>query len=162
MNYIDEISKFVSYNELKELIKDEEFVPVDFPTNIHQQLSKREKKVLDKNLQVSKYWVCIRGVYIPKKMISSVHVQYLERIGNPPLRFMTIENATVHLGYFALLTPNYKVGHFAIATRSIARYLREGKDIPTLKKPYSKWKEYYDLYKTVETKEDFIQFITSE
>ncbi len=70
------VKKFISFSELKGLVENEIFAPLDLLPSVRNIASKSAIKEFEKGLLVSQNWIYANNVMIPKKMIVSISVRY--------------------------------------------------------------------------------------
>ena len=70
---MDAVRSYIVYKELKELLKDEQFILFGFPQDIVQVLREYHVQVKYYEIKCSQSWVYAEGVYIPKQMIRGTY-----------------------------------------------------------------------------------------
>ncbi len=143
------VKKFISYSELKELVKDEVFVSASLPYKIKKDLSKSAIKRYENNFLVSKNWVYADKVMIPKKMIVSVKASFSDNVDTFYLELVnkgSFEFAVVRCG-------NKETKKY------LTKYFSENTKISGIKN-ITDANEYINMFKqSVRTKDDFLRFI---
>ena len=142
---MDAVGNYIDYKDLKELLKDEGFVPFEFPQDIVDILRQYRVKAKHYEIQFSENWVYVRGVYIPKKMIIGTYAREFVNNHLDEMRFELVNECTISFGCF----------HRCCGIPEA--YFNKGIEIPNIKQRIGyrtkKFKE------TVKTKEDFINFL---
>ncbi len=139
------VTRYIEYKDLKDLLKDEEFVPFEFPQDIVQIL--REYHIRDKHykIQFSQNWIYADGVYITKKMFWGTWASEVGYNRVHKIMFELIENERIIFGYF----------HRCCGIPEAC--FDKGIEIPSIKnrKRCSK-KKFKNI---VKTKEEFLKFL---
>ena len=145
---MDAVGDYIDYKDLKELLKDEEFVPFEFPQDIVDILRQYRVKAKHYEIQFSENWVYARGVYIPKKMIIDTYAREFVNNHLDEMHFELVNEYKISFGYF----------HRCCGIPEA--YFNKAIEIPNIKQRMGyrtkKFKE------TVKTKEDFLEFLNDD
>lgn len=145
------VTQYITFRDLKELLRYEEFIPFDFPEDIVTYLRINKVKSNQYDIRISQNWVCAKGVYIPKKMI----VGTCERVGV----YNRLDENSFHL----INGDDIPFGFFHHCCGIVTSYFNRGIEIPTIKtiknkKTYCKEK----FVSTVKGKDSFIVFLEDD
>ncbi len=145
------VNKFITFNELKDCICNESFIPVDLPSYIIKTIKKSTYKNFSKSLLISENWVYADKVMIPKKMIVAVGSRPLKICYTPP-----------HFSIMYFLLANgrkYEFGDTSYDAELLTEYLNKGKEINNIKYITHSDKYIENFKNKIKTKEEFLKFI---
>ncbi len=143
------VKKYISFPQLKELVKDEVFLPVDLPVSIKKHFSKSELKSFNKGFLVSENWVYVNNVLIPKKMIVSIKKSFLGRRDTFSLSLVNNANYEFAIVY----CENDKT------TKKLITYFSRNIQISNMRNIDNCDKYIEEFKNAVHTNEDFIKYI---
>ncbi len=150
------VHKYITFSELKDLLKDEVFKPVDFPNIVLKILSKSKLKSFNKEFLISDNWVCINKMMIPKKMISSIRaraVRYYATSNSDTISNLDITCIDLLNG------KSYEFGPLYQESKKLINYLNKGNEIANLRDTKDKVERINNFKKEIITKEQFLEFI---
>lgn len=150
------VRKYITFNDLKELLKNEEFIPIEFPEYVKATFPKKRISLgwnLKYDLQLSEKWVCAQGVYIPKKIIIDIYNSLMIG-GAPTIAFCTTIDEYVD---------KYEIGLFPAVYIDVMRYFKLGNEIPNLKKGEKTRENFIKKFKEeIQTREAFLSFLQND
>ncbi len=143
------VKKYLSLSQLRELVRDETFVPLRLPAKFKNKLSKGDFKEYEKELLVSKNWICANNILIPKKMIVSVTASHEENLDI--LYCKLVSQSTYEFACFRRNRQN--------SERDYIEYFSNNKEFSNISNIANIAEYTEEFAKKVHTSEEFLKFI---
>ncbi len=146
------VHKYITFSDLRELVKDEVFEPVELPLRIQRKHPKRNIKAFKRDFLVSENWVYANKVMIPKNMIVAVRPSFYRKLDI--FYFTLVDKSDYEFATFSSSGNESKV--------YFTKYFSQNEQISNIRN-ITNAEQYIEKFKNeVRTKEDFLRFIGQE